>query len=182
MVNKINVPPGGTPPDDGSFSYIQQDFEQTYANLMNSSYAALGRNIVLHLVPQRSLDASGIQASTQAVQYNPFMGRAARPVPNTISTTRAPGVVHTHRDVTYMAHIRHGPKDADDNGGAELLKDEVQTTTVLASLGHILECETVTIDGRRYKRESVRKIGFQNSRYVITKWRVVNEAEQGGDQ
>lgn len=181
MVNKINVPPGSTPPDDGSFSFIQQDFEQTYASLMNSSFAALGRNIVLHLMPQRSLDASGIQASTQAVQYNPFMGRAARPVPNTISTTRAPGVVHTHRDVTYVAHLRHGPKDADDQGGVELLKDEVQSTLVLDALEHVIECETATIDGRRYKMESYRKIGFQNARYLIVKWKVVNEAERNGD-
>ncbi len=177
MVDKKDVSPLGTPSDDGSFSFIQPGFESCYANLMNSSFAALGRNIVLHLTPERTVDASGVQQSTGAVHYNPFMGRSARPVPNQISTTRQPAVRHVHRDVTYIAHIKHGPKDADDNGGVELLKDEVQTTTVLESLPHISECESVTIDGRRYTLESTRKIGLQNTRYVIAKWSAINESE-----
>lgn len=177
MVDKINVTPLGLPSDDGSFSHVQPAMEECYASLMDSSFAALGRNIVLHLTPVRVVDASGVQTSTSAVHYNPFMGRAARPVPSTISTTRQPAVVHTHRDVTYVAHLRHGPKDADDKGGVELLTDEVQTTTVLASLSHITECESATIDGRRFVLDSSRIIGFQNARYVICKWKAINESE-----
>lgn len=177
MVDKINVTPLGTPPDDGSFSFAQPEFEACYASLMDSSFAALGRTITLHLTPIRVIDASGVQASTGAVQYNPFMGRSARPVPSTISTTRQPAVKHTYRDVEYVAHVRHGPKPVDETGGDLLLTDEVQTTTVLASLQHINECESVTIDGRRYVLDSTRQIGLQNARYVISKWKIVNEVE-----
>lgn len=177
MVDKIDVTPLGTPPDDGSFSFIQPEFEACYASLMNSSFAALGRSITLHLMPIRTVDASGVQASTGAVQYNPFMGRSARPVPSTISTTRQPAVIHTHRDVAYVAHIRHGPKDADDKGGVELKVDEVMTTTVFESLPHINECESATIDGQRFNLQATRIIGLQDARYVISKWRAIAESE-----
>lgn len=177
MVNKRNVSPLGSPFDDGSFSSIQPDFEQCYASHMDSSFAALGRSIVLHLTPERIPDASGVQASTTAAHYNPFAGRASRRVPNTISTTRQTAVQLVHRNVTYTAHIKHGPKDADDNGGVELLKDQVQTKLILAARPHVDACLTATIDGARYQVDSVRPIGFQNVRYIIVKWSIVNEVE-----
>lgn len=180
MVNKRTVNPLGTPGDDGSFSEIQPEFEQCYASHMDSSFAALGRNIVLHLPPERIADASGVQASTTAVHYNPFGGRAPRRVPSTISTTRTPAVQVVHRDVNYTAHIKHGPKDADDNAGVELLKDEVQTKLVLAARPHVVACLSATIDGSRYQLESIRPIGFQNVRYILVKWSAINEAENNG--
>lgn len=180
MVNRRDVDPLGTPSDDGSFSYVQPEFEACYANLMDSSFAALGRNIVLHLTPERIIDASGIQAATQALQYNPFLGRTARSVPSTISTTRQTGVQNVYRQVTYVAHIRRGPKPPDDTGGVQLLDDEVQTTTVAASLPHLQECEAATIDGQRYTLDSYRLIGLQNVRYVISKWKITNEVQNNG--
>ena len=180
MIDITNVSPLGTPPDDGSFSEIQRDFENCYSSLMDSSFAALGRNIVLHLTPTKVIDASGVQANTKtAVHYNPFMGRAARPVPSTISTTRQPAVTVTYRDVTYVAHIKHGPVEADENGGIALERDEVTTTTVIASLPHLGECTTATIGGNRYSLEWTRPIGFQDRRYVISKWKETNEVENG---
>ena len=122
-------------------------------------------------------DVSGIQASTGAVHYNPFMGRAARQVPSNISTVRQGGTKYVHRDVTYVAHIRHGPKDADDTGGVLLSEDQVQTTTLIQSEDHIDECESATIDGSRYALDSKRIVGFQNARYVICKWSAINEEE-----
>lgn len=178
MVDKINVSPFGVPlPDDGSFSQIQSEFEQCYDTIFDSSFAALGRNITLHLTPTKVIDTSGVQASTPAVHYNPFQRRAGRQVPSQISTTRTPAVQVTHRDVIYPAHIKHGPKDADDNGGVALLKDEVMTTLPIESRPHVSECLSATIDGARYTLESIRPIGFQNVRYMISKWKAVNEAE-----
>ena len=102
MVNKININPFGAPlPDDGSFSEIQNEFENCYDAIFDSSFTALGRNITLHLTPTKTIDTSGVQASTPAVHYNPFQRRAGRQVPSTISTTRTPAVQVTHRDVIY---------------------------------------------------------------------------------
>lgn len=178
MVIKKDITPLGTPtPDDGSFSDIQDEFENCYDSIIDSSFFALGRNIVLHLTPEKIIDASGVEASTVAVHYNPFMRRGGRSVPSTISTTRTPAVQITHRNSTYIAHIKHGPKDAADNGGVELLNGEVITTTVIASRAHIHESQSATIDGIRYHFEWTRPIGFRDIRYVLTKWVPINEVE-----
>lgn len=177
MVTKRNIAPLGVPDDDGSFSDIQDEFENCYHSIIDSSFFALGRTIVLHLEPEKIIDTSGLQASTPAVRYNPFQRGAARQVPSTISTTRTPGVQFIHRDVSYIAHIKHGPKDADDKGGVELTKDEVQTTTLIASSQHINGAITATIDGKRYTFESSRQIGLRDTRYLISKWKRINESE-----
>ena len=180
MVDKINVTPLGFPlPDDGSFSDIQDAFEDCYNSIFDSSFFALGRNIVLHLTPQKIVDTSGVQASTPAVHYNPFDRRAGRQVPSQISTTRTPAVQLIHRDVTYLAHVKHGPTDPNDRGGVLLLEGEVLTTTVMESLPHINESQSATVDGGRYALEWSRPIGFRDVRYVISKWKVINEAENG---
>lgn len=177
MVQKRDVTPLGQPSDDGSFSQIQNEFENCYQGIFDSSFAALGRNIVLHLTPEKQVDVSGLQASTPAVHYNPFDRRGGRDVPSQISTTRTPAVQLVHRDVTYIAHIKHGPRDEDETNGVRLERDEAMTTTVLASLPHILQCQTATIDGRRYEKDSTRQIGFRDARYILTKWKIVNERE-----
>jgi len=176
MVNKKNITPNGIPVD-GIFSWPQRAFEELYNNAMDASFNALGRDIVLHLTPEKHV-ASGItQESSPALQYNPFQGRSARPAPNIISTSRQPAVEFIHRDVTYKAHIRFGPKDDDESSGATLLNDEIQTTTIIESLGHINASESATIDGFRCKLETIRPIGLQDRRYVIAKWKVINESE-----
>lgn len=176
MVNKRDITPRGTPPD-GTFPWPQPVFEQLYNNAMDASFAALGRDIVIHLTPEKYVSSGIIQANAPALQYNPFQGRAARPAPNIISTTRQPATEFIHRDVTYKAHIRHGPKDDDESGGVALLRDEVHTTTVIESMEHIQAAESATIDGVRCKLESVRPIGLQSARYVIAKWKLINETE-----
>jgi len=173
----IQVPPQGTPPD-GSFPWPQPEFEKIYNNTMDASFAALGRSITLHLTPQITPDVSGVEASTTAVHYSPFMGRGTRRVPSTISTTRTPAVKHVPRDVTYVAHIKHGPKQQDDRGGVALTANEVQTKTVIESLSHVSEAESATIDGMRYQRESIRPIGLQNKRYILTTWSAIDEKER----
>ena len=177
MVTKKNITPLGTPDDDGSFSDIQDEFENCYSSMMDSAFFALGRNIIVHLEPEKIIDTSGVQASTPAVHYNPFMRRGGRQAPSTISTTRVPAVQLIHRDVTYIAQIKHGPKNDDDKGGISLLANEVQTTTVLASSKDIKGTLTATIDSRRYNLVWTRPIGFRDTRYLIAKWSAVNEIE-----
>ena len=179
MVEKRIITPLGSAFDDGSFSSIQPEFESCYASIMDSSFAALGRSIVLHLTPEKTIDTSGTQATTLASHYNPFQGRAARRTPSIISTTRQPAVIMVHRDVTYVAHIKHGPKDADDNGGVSLSASEVQTKVIIAAEPHIDSCLSATIDGGRYEVDSTRRVGFQNARYLIVKWSAINEKENG---
>lgn len=177
MVDKIDVTPNATPDNDGSFSEIQEEFENCYQNLINSSFFALGRVIILHLEPQKIEDTTGVEASTPAVHYNPFQRRGGRQVPSSISTTRTPAIQVIHRNVEYIAHIKHGPKDVDDQGGVSLLENEVQTTTLIESKLHIKGTLTATIDGKRYHLESTRPIGFRDVRYLISKWTSVDEVE-----
>jgi len=178
MVIKKTVSPLGTPEDDGSFSDINPELADCYANIMDSSFAALGRNITLHLTPEKIIDTSGLQASTGAVHYNPFMGRGARRVPSNISTVRTTAIRLVHRDVTYMAKIKHGPAEADDRGGVELAADEVMVTLVIAAEAHVAEALSATIDGKRYgNATSIRQFGFQTNRYILVTWKRVNEAE-----
>lgn len=176
MVEKIDVTPHGTPSDDGSFSEIQNEFENCYNNLMDSSFAALGRVITLHLEPVKTADTDGVEASTPAVRYNPFQRRGGRQVPSQISTTRMPAIKITYRDVEYVAHIKHGPKDIDKDGVA-LRDNEVQTTTLIESKLHINGTLTATIDGRRYNLDSTRPIGFRDISYLISKWTRISEVE-----
>jgi hypothetical protein len=144
---------------------------------MDSSFAALARPLILHLQPEKTIDVSGVEASTNALHYNPFMRRGGRQVPSTITTTRMPAVQQVHRDVEYAAHIKHGPKNAKDNGGVELLEGETMTKTVLASSKHLNGAISATIDGRRFNLEWTRPIGFRDLRYIIAKWSRINEAE-----
>jgi len=178
MVTKRNIAPLGLPDDDGSFSEIQEEFEDCYHSLMDSSFFALGRTITLHLTPEKTIDVSGIEASTPAVRYNPFMRRGGRQVPSTISTVRTTAVQLVHRDVPYIAHIKHGPKDADDKSGIELLDGETMTTTLIESSNHINAAISATIDGRRFNLQWTRPIGFRDIRYLISKWQRINEAEK----
>ncbi len=177
MVTKRDITPLGLPDDDGSFSEIQEEFENCYGSLMDSAFFALGRMIMLHLQPEKIIDTSGVQASTLAVHYNPFQRRGGRQVPSTISTTRMPAVQLIHRDVEYIAQIKHGPKDADDKGGVALLDGEAMTTTVIASRKHLNGAITATIDGGRFTLEWTRPIGFRDVRYLMAKWKVIDEVE-----
>lgn len=176
MVDKENVTPHGIPSDDGSFSDIQNEFEDCYSSIMDSSFAALGREITLHLIPKKTEDTA-TQAQAPATRYNPHSRGRGRQVPTSISSTRVPAVEITHRDVTYIAHIKHGPKEANDNSGVRLEENEVQLTTVIQSKLHITSALSVTVDNMRYNLDSIRPIGLQNPRYIISKWKMINEAQ-----
>lgn len=173
----INVNPLGTP--GGSFPW--PDFENLYNDIFDSSFAnaALTRSITLHLIPIKQ-EASGItQAGRPAVQYNPYLGRGARPAPINISTTRTPAARFTPRDVSYNAHIKHGPTESPlQDTGIELDVNQVATTTLIESESHVVEAESATIDGKRYQlHKPPRQIGWRNRSYIITVWEVISEAE-----
>ena len=105
-------------------------------------------------------------------------GRINQTLRKTISTVRTSAVRLVHRDVVYVAKIKHGPVDADKNGGVTLSQDEVMTTFVLAAESHVKEALSATIDGNRYgSAESIRPFGFQTNRYILVKWKRVNEIE-----
>lgn len=176
-MSKINVNPFGE--YDGSFNFPQPEFEALYNNAIDASFAALGRTITLHLKPLIIASSGIAQNNRNAFQYNPYLGRAARPVPNSISTSRRPAVEHIYRDVDYIAHIRHGPKELSDKDAIGRLEvDEVSTTTLVEATPHISEAESVTIDGLRYRlHTSPRPIGLQDRRYCITVWKRIPENE-----
>ena len=178
MVNKKNINPQGTPPD-GMFDWPQPEFEQLYNDAMDASFAALARDVIIHLPPEKSMSSGLMNANIPAMQYNPFAGRAPRPAPNIISTTKEPAVEFVHRDVTYKAHIRHGPIAKDESGGVALEQGQVQLTTVVESLVHLKNAESVTVDGLRYKSETIRHIGLQQTRYIISVWTRINEQQDG---
>ena len=159
---------------------IWPNFEALYHKVMDDSFATLGRSIILHLTPIRVAD-SGLLAGPQPAQYNPLMGQAGRGLPNIVTTVRNRAMQITTRDVSYTAHIKHGPKEIDDKDAIGRLEmDQVATTTAYEAIPHLLECESATIDGLRYKIHTMpRAIGLQTKRYVITIWQKIPEMQQG---
>lgn len=180
MPEKRNVDPFNNPPD-GQGSFPWPGFDDLYDSIFDSSFASAGRTITLHLKPIVIPDSSGVESGPIATRYNPFGGRTSRRVPSQISTTRTAGTQFIYRDVEYVAHIKHGPEEDDDTGGLTLDQDEARTTTVLESLEHVLEAESCTIDGRRYQRSSVRQIGWKSTRYIMTKWKIINERQDNSN-
>lgn len=164
-------------PLNGSFPW--PDFENLYNDVMDASFDVLGRTIRLHLQPIQNVASGIVQSARRVFQYNPYLGRAARPAPLQVSTTRAPALKFTPRDVDYKAHIRHGPNKLDlQSVGIELNTNQVAVTTVVEAIAHINEAESATIDGARYQLDKApREIGLGTLRYAITVWERINEKE-----
>lgn len=161
----------------GGFSW--PNFDNLYKQVIDGSFAAFARLIVLHLMPIQTPD-SGLLAAPQPTQYNPLLGQAPRGVPNIVSTTRNKAVKITPRDVVYQAHIKHGPAEIDDKNLIRLEMDQCATTTVYESFQHITEAESVTIDGMRFKlHKSPRPIGLHAKQYLITIWQKIPEMQEG---
>lgn len=151
--------------------------DNIYHSFMDEAMLDMGRTITLHLEPAVEVDNSNI-SKPQAQQYNPFFGSVV--VPDTSS--RNPGVKHTHRDVEYTAHIVIGPlKSEDDKKGiGELKSNQAAITIDIGGLQHLKEALSVTIEGRRYKVHDTRPIGLNSRRYVIGILEEINESD--GDQ
>ena len=148
--------------------------EAIYHSFMDEGLLDLGRQIVVHLLPQVQQDIN-TQAAPAPQQYNPFFTRTPVPQINTRNT----GTRIVTRDVIYNAHIVIGPKDAGDTKGIGNLKEnQAAITVVIEALPHILEALSISIEGRRYTVDETRPIGFSTRRYIIAKLTEIQEQEQ----
>jgi len=157
----------------GVIPYTQ--FNSIYEGFMDDAMLRLGRQIMIHLPPSVSEDKSANTKDSPA-GYNPFFRGSSRPT----AGGKNRGLNVEPRDIPYTAQIRHGPKPANDHTGVgELSDEEVQTTTVYASLVDIDACVSATIDGKRYeKQKDSRPVGFSNLKYVIQVWSRIAEEEK----
>lgn len=133
----------------------------------------IARPILLHLKPAIEQDDTVTQTLPQAQQYNPFFSRT--PVPQ--STTRHTGVKISTNEVQYDGHIVVGPlsKDEDTTGMGELLDNQARVTLVIEALPHIEQTIKVTIEGRKYRIDETRPIGFSQRRYIIVQMTEIQE-------
>jgi hypothetical protein len=146
--------------------------EQIYHSFMDEAQLDLGRIVTFHLQPEIVQDIP-TQGQPQASQYNPFFGGVAAPNTN----TRNKGTRNTPRDVPYDAHIRVGPKGADDNAGIGDLKDnEIQLTVVIEALPDVQAALSFSVEGRRYTVDETRPIGFSQRRYLMVFGTEINES------
>lgn len=139
-----------------------------YQAVMDQSLATgPARTVILHLQPVLSAP-SGAAVTHRAFEYDPIMGGGFRTAP----TERAPAVHKEHRQVSYKAHIKHGPTDIDRDGPLGRVADnEVQITTVISSEKHIRDAIELEIDGRKYKlSRGPRPIGWRSAQYLISIW------------
>lgn len=146
-----------------------------YEGIIDNTFVGMGRSITLHLPPQITQNDSVASNPIKAGAYNPFFQTSVRPNENSQSR----GVKIDQRDVPYTAHIKHGPKPADDKTGmGELFKDQVRTTLAYEALTDLENCLSATIDGRRYARlGDYRPIGLTNKKYIIQDWERIQEEE-----
>lgn len=146
---------------------------------MDEALAGIGRDITVHLPPEIISD-SATNAQPQVSQYNPFFKRAINPSP----TTRNAGVKYINRDVIYKAHIRIGPKEANELGGMGKLHDnEAEITVVESALFHIKKALSISIEGRRYKvaPNPPRPVGFLSRKYLLVKLCEIQESDIKND-
>lgn len=152
--------------------------EAVYESFMQTASVELGRKAVVHLQPLSQQDAS-TSSVPQSQQYNPFFQRA--PLPNPIA--RNAGVKITPRDIEYTVRPRIGPQPADDKLGIGLLKsNEAMFTFPIEALTDIKSCICISFEGRRYKVESTRPIGFSKRFEVMVMLTEINESDIEADK
>ena len=148
--------------------------QSIYKRVMDETFVDMGRTVVLHLEPMRTVDANTV-SQPQANRLNPFFGG----VPVQRTNTKTHGVQITQRDVSYTAHIRVGPmKEGDDlSGMGDLKANEAMLTLHINSLAHVKEALTFTVEGRRYRRAETRPIGLTKRDYLMVKLEEINEID-----
>jgi hypothetical protein len=159
---------------------INKDFmEAIYHSFIDESFMDLGRKITIHLPPIQEQDTT-TQAQLPPQQYNPFFSRV--PVPG--ANTRNSGTKITPRDVEYDAHIVVGPfmppRMANENrlsGMGWLNTNEAMITLVIGALEHVVQAQSISIEGRRYAVVETRPIGFSVRRYLMVKLRAIQETD-----
>lgn len=149
-------------------------FENIYHTFMDTALNLIGRTITLHLRPAVEVDTA-TQSAAQSQRPNPFFGGRV-PLPNTVS--RNTGKKITPRDVHYNAQIRIGPMPADDTQGiGELKENEIAVTIDVAAIPHLQETLTFSVEGRRYKIDESRPVGFSKRQYIIVFGTEINEID-----
>ena len=148
--------------------------ESIYHSTIDEVFLGAGRTVVLHLDPSVEQDIV-TQSQPAPQQYSPYFGRV--PVPR--QNTRNTGVKITPRDVQYQALIRIGPIKADEDtqGIGDLADNEAMITLVVEAIPHLRQTQSISIEGRRYKVENTRPIGFSERRYIMVKLTEINETE-----
>ncbi len=150
--------------------------EDIYHSFMDEALVTLGGDrgpAILHLPPILQQDNS-TQSLPQPQQYNPFLKRAPLP---------SPGVKHTgakveHRDVEYTVLDRIDDKDGDDTRGIGRLKaNEIELTFVIEALDHVNECLSLSFEGRRYRVDRTKPIGFSRRRYLLVVCQAIQEQD-----
>lgn len=148
--------------------------EAMYHSIIDETFLDLGRTITLHLPPAIEADTAS-QSLPQGQQYNSFFGRV--PVPT--SNTRGAGVKIESQEVQYKAHIKVGPLKAGDDlkGIGDLEDNEAAITVVIEALEHIKAAHKIDIEGRFYRVDKTRPIGFNQRRYMIVKLQEIQDAQ-----
>jgi hypothetical protein len=149
--------------------------ENIYHTFMDEAMVDLGENrqVLFHLQPSIEQDTT-TQSQIQSANYNPFFGG----VPAPRSNTRNKGVKVTPRDVQYNAQVVIGPRDSDDTEGiGELKENQIQLTVVIEALHHVQSALSFSVEGRRYKIDDNRPIGFTKRRYLMVFGTEINEQE-----
>ena len=151
--------------------------EDVYHSFMDTAFVELARTITLHLEPIKEQDVT-TQSQSQAQQINPYFGGRV-PVPK--SNTRGTGVKITHRDVNYSAQISVGPliRQDDLTGMGNLKKNEAVITIAIEGLAHLKEAISISVEGRRYRLDRTKPIGFSVRRFVMAKLIEIQETETG---
>lgn len=152
------------------------NMEDIYHSIIDETFVGFGGSrgsAVVHLPPIKEQDAQ-TQGGPQATQYNSFFGQAPMPSPRTRNT----GVKITPRDIPFTVHSRIGPHGGDDLEGIGDLKDnEAAFTFPIEALKHVQDSLSISYEGRRYKVDETRPIGFTVRRYLIVKCTEINEAD-----
>lgn len=152
------------------------NMENIYHSIIDETFVGLGGDrgqAVIHLPPIKTEDPQ-TQGGPQASQFNPFFGRAGIPS----NRTRNTGTRITHRDIPFTVHARIGPKGPDDLLGIGDLKDnEISFTFPIEALDYVNNALSISFEGRRYKVDEHRPIGFTVRRYLIVKCTEINEAD-----
>lgn len=137
-----------------------------YESTIDATLVQFGRDVIMHLEPARNLP------NLNATHYNPFTGGQDHRLDASNSFTGNKGVELTPIQVTYRAHIKHGPIVKSEQEPFSVNENEVAITTVYSSMQDIEKCVELEVDGLRFVLSyGPRPIGFATAKYIISVWR-----------
>lgn len=139
------------------------NLESIYESFIDASFNAFARPIILIMPPAKTL-------SGDSSTYNPLMGGQDRRL-NQTDNFGDKGYTVTPIEVTYKAHIKHGPAPVDRENAFAVNENDVLTTTDYNAVTDINNCIEAIIDGKKFRMsKGPRPIGFSSTKYLITIW------------